>query len=392
MRQVTDEQRRWRLGTRHDLARGCQVDTPEQVVHDLVALHSSDPATVYLSLQPRMVRPSIDAMEQALYDRRTLVRHHAMRRTLWVFPVDTARDAHVSTTTTIAETEAARLASLLETNGVTDDGAVWIDAASERILAAVTERGVTTTRDIGAALPDLAVSLDVQGATLSAHSRTLLVMGFRGLVARTRPLGSWVGSQYRWAAMDAWVPGGLSGGEGLVAATRMVERYLTAFGPATVEDISWWMGWTKGVTRAAVADLGAREVETSSGPAWVASDDPAPESDPGPWVALLPALDPTTMGWKTRDWYLRNEDVGLLFDRNGNAGPTVWMDGRIVGGWVQQTSGTIAYRLVDDEARSRSAEFDDAAHALEAFYGDVRHKVRFPAPLQKSLARDPGRS
>jgi hypothetical protein len=92
------------------------------------------------------------------------------------------------------------------------------------------------------------------------------------------------------------------------------------------------------------------------------------------------------MGWKQRDWYLRKEDAALLFDRNGNAGPTVWMDGRIVGGWTQQASGTIAYRLLDDEARTRAPEVDAAAHALEAYYGDTRHKVRFPAPLQKTLA------
>jgi hypothetical protein len=386
IRHITDAQRRSRIGIRHDLGPGCQAQTAEQVVQDLVALHSSDPATVYLSLQPRMVSPSVDALDGALYERRTLVRHHAMRRTIWVFPVDTARDAHVSMTTAVAESETARFRSFLEANGVTEDGDAWIDAASERILAEVAERGVVTTREIGAALPDLAVTLEVQGATLSAHARTLLVMGFRGLVARTRPLGSWTSSQYRWATMDAWIPGGLGGGDVRAASARMVDRYLAAFGPATLEDIAWWTGWTKGTTRVALEDAAAPEVRTSTGSAWVAADDHGRDREPGPWVAMLPGLDPTTMGWKQRDWYLRKEDAALLFDRNGNAGPTVWMDGRIVGGWTQQASGTIAYRLLDDEARTRVPEVDAAAHALEAYYGDTRHKVRFPAPLQKTLA------
>ena len=38
----------------------------------------------------------------------------------------------------------------------------------------------------------------------------------------------------------------------------------------------------------------------------------------------------TFMGWKERDWFL-GEHAEPLFDRNGNAGPTVWRDGRVVG-------------------------------------------------------------
>ena len=49
-------------------------------------------------------------------------------------------------------------------------------------------------------------------------------------------------------------------------------------------------------------------------------------------AALLPVLDATTMGWKHRDFYLDPEHTPYLFDTNGNAGPTVWCDGRIIGG------------------------------------------------------------
>ncbi len=62
-----------------------------------------------------------------------------------------------------------------------------------------------------------------------------------------------------------------------------------------------------------------------------------------PSAALLPTLDPTTMGWKERDWYL-GEHASLLFDSNGNAGPTVWWDGRVVGGWSQRRDGEIVFR------------------------------------------------
>ena len=38
----------------------------------------------------------------------------------------------------------------------------------------------------------------------------------------------------------------------------------------------------------------------------------------------------------------------LLFDSNGNAGPTVWWEGRVVGGWSQRGDGEIVCRLLED--------------------------------------------
>ena len=76
------------------------------------------------------------------------------------------------------------------------------------------------------------------------------------------------------------------------------------------------------------------------------ADDVEPAGDPGPWVALLPALDPTPMGWQQRDWFLGPHGPAL-FDRSGNIGPTVWVDGRIVGGWAQRRDGEVAVRLLE---------------------------------------------
>ncbi len=49
----------------------------------------------------------------------------------------------------------------------------------------------------------------------------------------------------------------------------------------------------------------------------------------------------------------------MLFDVNGNAGPTVWWDGRVVGGWSQRRDGEIVYRLLEDVGA-------DAVAAVEA--------------------------
>jgi hypothetical protein len=102
-------------------------------------------------------------------------------------------------------------------------------------------------------------------------------------------------------------------------------------------------------------------------------------------VALLPGLDPTTMGWKERSWYLDPAVAAAVFDRNGNGGPTVWVDGRIVGSWVQRRDGAIALRLLDPVDADRREEIHEAAAHLRELLGDVRFNVRFPAPVQADL-------
>ncbi len=92
------------------------------------------------------------------------------------------------------------------------------------------------------------------------------------------------------------------------------------------------------------------------------------------------------MAWKERDWYLGDHGA-VLFDRNGNAGPTVWVDGRVVGGWTQRADGEVVFELLEDVGRETTAAITQEADALASRLGDVRVKPRFPTPLHRHLAR-----
>jgi hypothetical protein len=332
-----------------------------------------------------MRRPSVEAVERALYDSRSVVRLHGFRRTMWVMTPRTAASMFSSTTAGHAEALTQRLVSLVEANEITSDAPAWVENAKAELLDALSERGTATTRELGEACPDTAIALEVQGVTVNAHSRLMACLGFDGAVVRTRPLGSWISSQYAWAPMDAWVEGGIADVSPEAGARTIVDAYLRGFGPATFKDIKWWTGWTAVMTRQALADAGAVPVEVDGGEAFVAAND-VDDLQPEPWTSFLPGLDPTTMGWKERDWYLDPDQVPWLFDRNGNAGPTVWMDGRVVGGWAQATDGEIRHQLFDQEAVARSEEIDAAAERLAAFLGDTRPRPRFPTPALKDLS------
>jgi hypothetical protein len=105
-----------------------------------------------------------------------------------------------------------------------------------------------------------------------------------------------------------------------------------------------------------------------------------------PWIALLPPLDPTTMGWFERDWYL-GAHRPQLFDTNGNAGPTVWSDGRIVGGWRQSEGGEVEVQMLEDVGAEPLAAIDAEAARLTEWLAGTRVLPRFPSPLARQLAQ-----
>lgn len=389
-RTIDDHERRARLALRHRLAPAQRIADPVAVTESLVALHATDPVTVYLSAAARMPEPALAPVESALYDERTLVRHHSMRRTLWVFSRDTVRVAHHAATLDVLRQQRRIVNAALAAAGIGDPTA-WFDRAAGDVLAVLAD-GPLTAREIGARLPELAaLQLEIGTGRLAtplpAHTRVLLVLGFAGRVVRARPTGTWINGQYRWAAADGWVPGGL--GEPLdvrEATAGLARRYLAAFGPATRTDLAWWAKWTVATTKRALADVGAVEVGIDGPePGFVLPDDVDPAPDPGPSAVLLPGLDPTTMGWKQRAFHLDADLVGDMFDRNGNGGPAIWVDGWIAGGWVQRRDGTIRTELLRDVGAEHRAEIERAAHRLEDLLGDVRFSVRFPAPMQARL-------
>ena len=391
-RSIAVAERRARLGVRHRLADAQHTDDVVRITDDLVGLHSSDPASVFLAVVARMRHPSFEPLATALYEDRTLVRHHAMRRTLWVFSPEVARLAHASTTTGLLKRQRKVLRTLLVESGAVDDPDEWLAQARVDTLAALHRLGPTTARRLGKEVPALGVKLQLSagksyGAEVAAHTRVLLLLGFEGEIVRSKPTGTWINSEYSWTAADTWIDGGLNGADPAEAAAALTRRWLRAFGPATTADLQWWTGWTGSATKAALARAGAIEVDLDGLPGWIDDDDDKRVADPQPWVALLPGLDPTTMGWKQREWYLPAAHVATLFDRNGNAGPTVWADGRIVGGWVQRPDGEIAVRLLSDVGAEQRAEIDRKADELRSLVGETRFRVRFPAPLQADLLR-----
>ncbi|MCA9556470.1 MAG: winged helix DNA-binding domain-containing protein, partial [Myxococcales bacterium] len=75
-----------------------------------------------------------------------------------------------------------------------------------------------------------------------------------------------------------------------------------------------------------------------------------------------------------------------LFDRNGNVGPTIWVDGRVVGGWAQRSDGEVVVRLLEDVGRSAKRAVEARAAELGAWLDGVVTTPRFRTPLERELS------
>ena len=389
MERITVAERRARLAVRHRLAPAARAADPDEAVRAMVVLHSTDASSVFLSTRARTAAFVPADLERALYEERTLVRMLGMRRTLWVVPRELAPVVDAACTRVIAARERRRLVESVAAAGG-DDPDGWVGERVGAALAALESRGEAFTADLTRAEPRLAEKVRLGAGRwqieASAGSRLLPLLAAEGVVARGRPRGSWVSGQYRWVPIGAWLGAELERMDPAAAQAELLRRWLGSFGPASETDIRWWTGWTAREARGALAAVPHVTVDLDGATGYVLADDLERTPPPAPWAALLPTLDPTTMGWKERDWYLGTHGP-TLFDSNGNAGPTVWWDGRVVGGWSQRKDGEIVWELLDDVGADARSAVEAEATRLAAWLGDVRLSPGFLPPFQRALAR-----
>jgi hypothetical protein len=382
------EERRARLVRRHLLDAAARESSVAAVAEALVALHSTDPVTVYLSILARADGLDPPAVERELYDTKTVVRMLGMRRTLFVVPRALRPVVQAGCTDKIAARERKRLLGWLATTPGIDAPAPWLREAEKAALAAVARVGEAATAEVARAEPLLATPLELGSGrwalTASAGSRILPILAAQGRLVRGRPRGTWISGQYRWALADDWLGEQQEPPPAADARAELVRAWLRSSGPGTETDLRWWTGLGARPIREALAAVGAATVELDEGTGFVLAEDVEPTPAPAPSAALLPTLDPTTMGWKERDWYL-GPHAEVLFDRNGNAGPTVWWDGRVVGGWSQRRDGEIVYRLLEDVGSDAEAAVDAEAARVASWLGDVRFSPGFLPPFHRDL-------
>lgn len=331
-------------------------------------------------------------LDRAFFEVRTLVKHLAMRRTLFAVGRDLLPIVQAASSDKVAGAERRRLQKEVRDADFVEDAERWFDEVTAAAVAGLAD-GPLTAAQLREREPVLEGSIAYGhgkswAGSFPVVSRVMTYLQAAGTIVRAGNLGSWVSSRPTWALAADWLGEPIPSVPEDVARAELVRRWLRRFGPGTTVDLKWWLGSTLTAVRQALRDVDAVEVSLDGGGSgWVLPDDVDPVGPVEPWVALLPALDPTTMGWSERDWYL-GPYRAQVFDTAGNGGATVWVDGRIVGGWTT-TGGAVDLVLLEDVAADARAALGAEADRLTAWLAGTTVMPRFPAPLVTPPRRSP---
>lgn len=360
----------------------------------LVALHGSDPATVHVSVHARQpIRPFedlIDDVRRAVDDDRSVLKLFAMRRTLHYV-------GHLIAPAVLGLARHRLLADRAKSAAkfLTEAGAPPLDAYRAPVLDALVT-GPHVVEALQELVPEMALRVGLSPDSVYASSApvsrfVLEALSVEGLVVRASGVGSWKAGKSAWARLDQWAPW-LAPTDGRAAYASLLRAWLDAFGPGRLDDFVWWAGVTKRDAKLAVEDLGADvisvEVRGWAGPR-LALRGPLEDDGPPAPVSLLPSLDPSGMCWTDRSPFLDPAWSRPMWDNTGNLGPTIWVDGRVVGGWACTPDGEVVTRVLDPAAAEHEGAIRDEAARLTAALDGRVVTPRFPTPLTKELSRRP---
>lgn len=391
---VTDEHRRRLLVDRHLLV---STRRNERGIDDVAAalclLHSTDPSTPYLSIHARS-GASVVEIDAALYDDRSLERSTTIRRTVFAMSPEMARLACGTFNLELVAKLRAQLAKWLDTaDEVTEPVEEFLQRAEQHVVEFLSTQSSATGTVLAKDVPELRVMFDPRPNAPSSKpirvtSKLLEIMAVEGTIVRSRPIGNdftsgvwtWVlaGEHRRWID-DAPDPD--------QALAGLLSHHLTSFGPATLTDVAWWTGLPKQRVRSGLDAIRAVDVDLEGvrEAGFVADSDELEAPLASLSVSLLPGLDSTTMGWKQRSWYVDDSAAAGIFDRNGNAGPTIWVDGKVVGVWTQRADGEIATESFVDLGSDVADLVEAESARLAVWLGNVRVNWRYPTPMTKRL-------
>jgi len=208
----------------------------------------------------------------------------------------------------------------------------------------------------------------------------------QGLLIRGEPQSGWKSNIHTYYSFDEYFPDlDLNEMDESSARKRMVEQYITSYGPVSARDISWWTGFPKGEVNQLLDDMGQElatvRISDFDGPFIILASDEgrmnSVKSMTKPQVSLLPALDPYMMGYKERGRFLDEKIYDFIYDRSGNATYSVLIDGRIEGvwDWTDQKEPTIKYCLFKDHCSDIIDVLHSKAIKMGRFLFDEEPKI-----------------
>lgn len=328
--------------------------SPADVVRRMVALQGQDLPAVLRAIAVRSRQGTTLDDVRAAFDAGELVRGWTQRGTLFATtPGDLAALLSLTGERMLRSGRKTR-----ETEGLDDDVVARAEAvAREALGASPAGGGISRT-----AMVDLwqQAGVPIEG---QRGYHLIATLGVQGVLH----WGPFEGAQQLMVATPGVGLGDVPTEEPGTALRRIARSYFASRGPATPEDLAWWLGLPKVPVRTAVAELRAEEPEAVvevvvDGKVMLvgqASSGLDADSTPGPnpasadlaepsGVVLVPGFDEIVLGYQDRELVADAEAMRTVVPFiNGIFRPAVLLDGRVVGTWRRAPkSGEAPFELV----------------------------------------------
>lgn len=370
----------WRI--ERQLLGRAKVETPAEVARHLVGVQAqvTSSAAIAIALRseaPGGHGPAIDATYAALRERR-LVRSWAMRGTLHLFAAEDVPTIAAA----LGSDEKWRRPAWLRWFGVTE-------REMDRLLDAigdVLDDGRPRTRAELAEEIGRRLGPHIGKVLLGSWGSALKIASDRHYICQSAEDEAGT----RFVKASRWIPGWREEDQGQVLA-GLVVRYLAAYGPATLQEVTRWWGVTLvSVMKPLLTDLGPAltEVEIEATRAYVRTEDvDAIQSMPPPKerVQLVGGFDPFIVGAGLRDRLLPAAHRKRVSRTAGWISPVVLIDGVAAGVWDQRRVGGRVIVTVEPfgtPSRAERRAIATAAHRVGAVLGGdttVEYGTVFPA-------------
>lgn len=170
----------------------------------------------------------------------------------------------------------------------------------------------------------------------------------------------------RLVAADAWLRRPLATTE--AGRSHLIRRYLAAFGPATLADVSAWSGVAVAELRPALERLPLRRLADKRGRAlFDVRNGPLPDAATPAPPRLLPGFDNLILSHRVRTRVISDEHRRIVI-RGGLVDPVFLVDGFVAGRW-QLVDGRVELRPFERLNRATERALRREADRLEAFAG-----------------------
>jgi hypothetical protein len=346
---------------RHHLSRRESLN-PAVIAHDICGVQAQVMGCAQLALWARAPKLSKQAVNDAIWEKRSLVKTSAMRQTLHLL---SATDYHLY----ITALKASRMAAVMRIVARVDITPAEVDFVNAALLDVLGDEPVAQRVLAEQLKPRL--SEKIRAAMKFFWNDWPL---FRPAVIGGRICyGPDRGREVTYVRVDRWLAAARAVDE-REAKETLLRRYLRAYGPATLKDFCHWSGIStkeaQPTWNAVLAELAEVSIEGTT--AWLLRDDlpqlKASKAGRG-LVRLLPSFDPYMLAHEDKDHLVHPQYYKRVYRNQGWLSPVVLVDGKVAGTWQMEKGKKKSVKIELWEKLSRAVllQIEQEAERLVGF-------------------------